>query len=243
MEILVTGGTGTLGSRVVDRLRSQGHTVRVLSRSGKPGVVTGDLVKDVGLVAAVAGADVIVHCATGMSDERATRNLVSAAALSGVPHIVYISIVGVDRIPVPYYRQKLRAEAVIAESGLPFTILRATQFHSLVVGLFRAQSRMPVLVVPAVAVQPIDVGEVADAVVGRAIGEPAGRVPDLGGPEIRQAGEFAAAWQRARGRNRRQVSLRLPGATFRALRSGYNVTHGLPTGTVTFEEYLAASLR
>src|SRR5688500_18613171 len=76
MEILVTGGTGRLGRVVVERLRADGHTVRVLSRSSKPGVITGDLRRDVGLGPAVAGADVIVHCAIGRDHVRATRNLV-----------------------------------------------------------------------------------------------------------------------------------------------------------------------
>lgn len=240
MDILVTGGTGTLGSLVVDRLRSVGHTVRVLSRSRKPGVVTGDLLYGESLSAAVAGVDSIVHCATGRNDARATTNLLRAAGSAGVPHIVYISIVGIDRIPFVYYRQKLRAEAVLSGSGLPFTILRATQFHTLLAGIFDVQHRLPVLFVPAVPVQPVDAAEVADILALLATGEPAGRVPDVGGPEIRPAQDFALEWQRAEGDSRRQVLLRLPGATFRALRAGHNVVRGLPTGSGTFGTYLAS---
>lgn len=240
MEILVTGGTGTLGRLVVERLRTAGHTVRVLSRSTKPGVVTGDLRRGVGLAPAVTGADVIVHCATGRDDARATRNLVLAAKAAGAPHLVYISIVGVDRIPFSYYVQKLRSEALITASGLPFTILRATQFHNLVAGIFDAQRRLPALFVPAVSVQPVEVSEVADMLAGLAVEPAAGRVPDFGGPEVRPASEFAAAWQRHEGRQRRQVPVSLPGGTFRALRAGPNVTTGTPSGSVTFERYLAA---
>lgn len=244
MEILVTGGTGNLGALVVERLRSAGHTVRVLSRSTKPGVVTGDLQRDVGIQRAVAGVDVIVHCARGRNDVQSTKNLVRAALSSGSSqHLVYISIVGVDRIPFVYYRQKLQAEAVISGSGLPFTILRATQFHTLVAGIFDAQRRLPLLVVPSVSVQPVEVSEVADVLTGLALGEPAGRVPDFGGPEIRPAREFAEAWQQVEGRRRRLMPLRLPGGTFRALRAGYNVTRGLPTGSITFGEYLASRHR
>ena len=243
MEVLVTGGTGTLGSIVVDRLRSAGHIARVLSRSAKAGVVTGDLRKNLGIGPAVTGVDVIVHCATGRGDVSATKNLVHAARSSGNPHLVYISIVGVDRIPFSYYRQKLQAEAVISGSGLPFTILRATQFHTLVAGIFDAQRKVPLLVVPSVSVQPVEVSEVADVLAGLAVAEPAGRVPDFGGPEVRPAHEFASAWQRAEGQYRHQVPLRLPGGTFRALREGRNVTSGLPTGSVTFDEFLAARKR
>lgn len=240
MEILVTGGTGTLGRLVVERLRTAGHTVRVLSRSSKPGVVTGDLRRGVGLAPAVTGVDVIVHCARGRDDARATRNLVLAARAAGAPHLVYISIVGVDRIPLPYYTQKLRSEALVTASGLPFTILRATQFHNLVAGIFDAQRRFPVLFVPDISVQPVDVSEVADVLAGLALAPAAGRVPDFGGPEVRPASEFAAAWQRFEGRKRRLVPLRVPGRTFRALRAGHNLTSGTPSGSVTFEDYLAA---
>ena len=156
---------------------------------------------------------------------------------------MYISIVGVDRIPLGYYRQKLRAEAVISASGLPFTILRATQFHTLVAGIFDAQRRLPVLIVPAVAVQPVEVAEVADALAALAVGPPAGRVPDFGGPEALPARDFAAAWQRAEGRTRRVILLRLPGGIFRALRAGRNLTRVTPTGSVRFEEFLASRSR
>lgn len=243
MEILVTGGTGTLGALVVERLRAAGHTVRVLSRSTRPGVVTGDLRRDVGVAEAVAGVDVIVHCATGRNDVLSTKNLVRAALASGIPHLVYISIVGVDRIPFFYYRQKLRSEAVISGSGLPFTILRATQFHTLIARIFDAQRRLPLLVVPAVSVQPVEVSEVADALTRLAVSEPTGRVPDFGGPETRPARRFAETWQRAEGRHQRLVPLRLPGGTFRALRAGHNTTSGTPTGSVTFEEYLTTRRR
>lgn len=240
MEILVTGGTGTLGRLVVERLRTAGHTVRVLSRSMKPGVVTGDLRRGVGLGPAVTGADVIVHCATGRDDARATRNLVLAAKAAGSPHLVYISIVGVDRIPMPYYTQKLRSEALVTASGLPFTILRATQFHNLVAGIFDVQRHLPALFVPAVSFQPVEVSEVADVLAGLAVGPAAGRVPDFGGPEVRPARDFAAAWQRSEGRQRRLVAVTLPGRTFRALRAGHNLTSGTPSGSATFEDYLAA---
>ncbi|WP_354496066.1 NAD(P)H-binding protein [Mycetocola sp. 2940] len=243
MEILVTGGTGNLGRLVVDRLRAAGNSVRVLSRSSRPGVVTGDLVRNVGLGPAVAGADVLVHCATGRNDARATANLLSAAQAAGSPHVVYISIVGVDRIPFFLYRQKLRSETLIANSGLPFTILRATQFHTLVASIFDAQRRLPVLFVPSVMVQSVDVSDVADALAALATGAAAGRVADLGGPERRPAGAAATEWQKAERHQRRQVTFRVPGGMFRALRAGLNTTPGTRTGSVLFADFLAARSR
>jgi len=105
-RILVTGGTGTLGRQVVPRLREAGCDVRVLSRRTREAAdgieyVTGDLLKDEGTQAAVDGAGIIVHCAGGAKgDDEATRNLVRAASLAGTQHLVYISVVGADRIPI-----------------------------------------------------------------------------------------------------------------------------------------------
>jgi uncharacterized protein YbjT (DUF2867 family) len=138
--ILVTGGSGTLGRGVVDRLLAADHQVRVLSRRPRPagtptalGWVTGELVSGRGLAAAVADVAVIVHCASNPLRPRVdidgTRNLVEAAWAAGIWHLIDISIVGVDRVPYRYYQAKLQAERLIQASGLPWTILRATQFH------------------------------------------------------------------------------------------------------------------
>ena len=144
--IFVTGGTGTLGRLVVPRLRNAGRTVRVLSRRSRETeegieLVTGDLATGEGIEAAVEGAEVIVHLAgTSKGDEAKARHLVQAAWQAGTPHLVYISVVGADRIPVVsgvdramfgYFASKLGAERVMADSGLPWTTLRATQFHDL----------------------------------------------------------------------------------------------------------------
>lgn len=237
-EYLVTGGTGTLGRPVVEQLRERGHSVRVLSRSTRPGVMTGDLVKDTGLGAALTGADVVVHCATGRDDVRATTNLVNAARAANGPHLVYISIVGVDRIPFAYYRAKLAAERVVEQSALPFTILRATQFHNLVDRAFSAQRYLPVLFAPPFSVQPIEVNEVATRLVELATTDASGRVPDIGGPEALAAKELAAMWLSARRRKRAVWPLRLPGKTFGAFRAGANLTLDHAVGIGTFEQFL-----
>src|SRR5258708_27493409 len=144
--LLVTGGTGTLGRQVVSRLREGGHDVRVLSRHPQgptDGVqyVTGDLLQNLGIEAAVDGAQVIVHCAGSQKgDDLATANLVRGASRAGKPHLVYISVVGADRIPVvsqadrlmfSYFASKRAAELVVSNSDLPWTTLRATQFYDL----------------------------------------------------------------------------------------------------------------
>ncbi|MFJ9040787.1 SDR family oxidoreductase, partial [Streptomyces sp. NPDC102406] len=185
--ILVTGGTGTLGRLVTERLGDAGHEVRVLSRHAEPYAV--DLREGgPGLRRAVEGVDVIVHCASTPrgGDERAARHLIEAARDAGVRHVVYISIVGVDRVPLRYYRAKYAVERLVEGSGLGWTVLRTTQFHAFVRTMLRGFARLPVMLLPAgVDDQPIEVAEVADRLAELAQAPPAGRVPDMGGPEVR----------------------------------------------------------
>ncbi|WP_138897656.1 SDR family oxidoreductase, partial [Streptomyces chryseus] len=214
--ILVTGGTGTLGRLVTERLRTDGHEVRVLSRHSRTYPV--DLREGTGLAEAVAGVDTIVHCATTPrgGDELAARHLVEAAGPAGVRHLVYISIVGVDQVPLGYYQSKLAVEKLIEESGLGWSVLRTTQFHDLVLQLLQGSAKLPVMLLPAgVAVQPIEVAEVAARLAELATGAPAGRVLDLGGPEVRSFPELARAYLRASGRRRTLLNVRLAGKAYR----------------------------
>ncbi|MBD0419501.1 NAD(P)H-binding protein [Streptomyces sp. TRM S81-3] len=239
--ILVTGGTGTLGRLVTERLRADGHEVRVLSRRSRPYAV--DLREGGGaLDAALDGVDTVVHCATSPrgGDERAATNLIAAALRAGVRHLVYISIVGVDRVPLGYYRSKLTVERLVEASGLGWTVLRATQFHDLAVRLLDALAKPPVMVLPAgVSDQPVEVAEVADRLAGLAVGEPAGRVPDLAGPEVRTLESLARAYLRATGRRRAVVSVPLAGKAYRGFRAGGHLAPARAVGKRTFEEYLA----
>lgn len=251
--VLVTGGTGTLGRQVVRRLLARHQTVRVMSRRERPAGdrepyewVSGDLVKGRGVGTAVAGARVIVHCATALTggDEAATRHLVRAVRGSATEprHLVYISIVGVDRVPLGYYRQKLRAERVLEDSGLPVTVLRATQFHELVVLMTTSQRWLPVaFALSGVRLQPVDSGEVAERLAELALGEPAGRAEDLGGPQVRTAQDLARSTLEACGRRRRVVPLWLPGRALRGYRAGGHLAPDRAVGRVTFEDHLAAT--
>lgn len=238
--ILVTGGTGTLGRLVTERLRADGHDVRVLSRRSRPYGV--DLREGgAGLDAAVEGVDTIVHCATTQTggDEKAAAHLIAAARRAGVGHLVFISIVGVDRVPFGYYKAKLAIEKMVEESGLGWTVLRATQFHDLPVTLFKALAKSPVMLLPAgVRDQPIEVAEVADRLAELAAGEPAGRVADMGGPEIRTLESLARAYLKATGRRRPVLNVRLWGKAYAGFRSGGHLTTEHPVGKGTFEDYL-----
>jgi uncharacterized protein YbjT (DUF2867 family) len=237
--ILVTGATGTLGRPTVLALRERGHDIRELSR--RPGTnATGDLLEPTTLPAVLAGVDTVVHLSTGKRDVEAATNLIAAATDAHVSHLVLISIVGIERVPYAYYVAKVAIEKSVVDSGIAYTILRATQFHQFIERLLTAQRALPVVFAPSFSLQPVTVEEVAARLAELAVAAPAGRVADLGGPEKREAGDLARAWKRAAGIRRPIVPLRLPGTLFRAWRAGYGMTEAASGGGVgTFDEYLA----
>jgi uncharacterized protein YbjT (DUF2867 family) len=244
--ILVTGGTGTLGRLTVSKLRDKGYMIRVLSRhsrEAKEGIeyVTGDLATDEGIEAAVAGAEIIVHCAgSSKGDEVKAQNLVRAAAQAGTQHLVFISVVGADRANFAYYKSKLASEKVIADSGIPWTTLRATQFHDLILTVVKAMSKLPVIPVPSgFRFQPVDAGEVAARLAELAPGAPAGLVPDLAGPKVYSMKELVRAYLRASHKRRLLMPLWLPGKGAQSLRAGGNLAPERAVGRRTWEEFLA----
>jgi uncharacterized protein YbjT (DUF2867 family) len=258
-RILVTGGTGTLGRLVVPRLRDAGREVRVLSRRSGEGaegveVVNGDLATGEGVEAAVEGADVILHLAgSSKGDEDKARNLVQAVARSGLPsHLVYISVVGADRIPVAsrldrtmfgYFASKLAAERVVAEAGLPWTTLRATQFHDLLLTTAQQMARLPVVPVPAgFRFQPVDADEVAARLTELTLGPPAGLVPDLAGPKVYDMAELVRSYLRASGTHRPILRVPVPGRAAHAFRAGANLAPERAVGRRTWEAFLADKL-
>lgn len=246
-SVLVTGGTGTLGRQLVPRLREAGRDVRVLSRhSHEPGdgieYVTADLLNGEEIEDAVEGVDTIVHLAGGRKgDGEATQNLVRAASRVGVQHLVYISVTAADRIPLGYYRMKLGAERVVADSGLPFTTLRAAQFHDLVLTVVRAMSKLPVIPVPVgFRFQSVDTGDVAARLVELALDKPAGLVPDLTGPKVYEMADLVRGYLRASGKNRLIVPVRVSGKVGRVYRAGENLSlEGAAVGRRTWEGFLA----
>lgn len=249
-EILVTGGTGSLGRLVVARLRDGGRGVRVLSRRGHPGTVPGDLLTGEGLKQAVEGVETIVHCASSPTktrrvDVEGTERLLRAAGRAGAGHFVFISIVGVDRNPYfPYYRMKLEVERIIERSGIPCTILRATQFHEFVLRLIRFLDRLPIMPVPkGFLLQPIDTGEVANRLVELALSLPAGRVPDIGGPQVGTFADFARTYFKVDGRSRGLLEVPVPGKMSKAFREGAHLAPECKYGRITWEEFLGRTVQ
>ena len=253
-RVLVTGGTGVLGRDLVRRLIGvgAGHTVRVMSRQAAPppelhGVEwsVASLRSGRGLREAVAGVDVIVHAATSpfrqthAVDVDGTRRLLTHAAAANVKHFIYVSIVGIDQIPLGYYRSKLAAEGIVARGSVPWTILRATQFHSLLDRQLTLLARFPLSLLPTdFRFQPVDAGEVAARLAEVAIHSPTGRVPDLGGPRVHTMGELARIWLDVRGLRRRIFHLPLPGRVAEGFRRGFNTAPAHADGKITWEEWV-----
>jgi uncharacterized protein YbjT (DUF2867 family) len=245
--ILITGGTGTLGRHVTPLLQDAGCELRVLSRhrhESGDGVayVTGDLLRDEGLSAAVDGVGTVLHLAGGpKGDAEATRNLVRAASHAGVRHLVSISVIGADRVPLGWFRSQLGAEQAVAESGLPWTTLRAAQFHDLVLTVVRKAAALPVVPVPrGLRFQPVDSRDVAVRLVDLSLAAPAGLVPDLAGPSVYAMADLVRGYLRARGKRRPLMPVPMPGQAGRAYRAGENLAlEGAVAGKRTWEDFLA----
>lgn len=228
-----------MGRIVVDHLAAEGKDVRVLSRGRRPQQstdvrhVVGDVQTGDGLDAAMDGVDTIVHCVYP------SEHLVAAAKRAGSPHLVYVSIVGIDRVPFALYRMMLANERLIAESGLPWTVLRATQFHDLIAFLLRMLAKPPVLALPSgLRFQPVDVRDVGARLAQLALGEPIGRAPDFGGPQARALDDLARSYLAIVGKRRSIVPVRLPGKVFGGIRADGLLSSEPAAGTITFEEYL-----
>lgn len=217
-------------------LTASGYAVRLASRGTSPPV---DLVSGAGAVDAVRDIDVVVHLATtnGRRDVAMMRILCRGALDAGGDrlgpnvHLPYLSIVGCDEVPLPYYRHKTEAEQVALNSGLPVTILRSTQFHSLVALIFASQRRLPALVVPDIPMQPIDLADVASREMLELVGGPAaGRVADIGGPQTAPLDRFRAAVATGSGSAGACPTRAASGRTFAAYRAGRHTVPGTAYG-------------
>ncbi|MBB6550150.1 SDR family oxidoreductase [Nonomuraea rubra] len=239
MKIAVAGGTGMTGRLVVEALRARGHAPMALSRG--QGV---DLLDGSGLDAALAGVEAVIDVSNVTTlrksvsvdfFDRAGRHLVGAAARAGVRHLVTLSIVGVDRVKNPYYAGKLRQEEIVRSGAVPWTILRATQFHDFA-GQVLSGVPGPIAVVPAARIQPVAVREVAEALAGLILEAPQAMAPELAGPQVESLVDMTRRLIAAGGARRRPVlPLYLPGGTS----SGRLLpTDSGPRGTQTFADWL-----
>jgi uncharacterized protein YbjT (DUF2867 family) len=242
MRFAVAGGTGWIGKLVVEAAQAAGHSTSIIARS--KGV---DLMNGAGLAEAITGVEAVIDVSnvTTLSRKKsvaffgaATKNLLAAEQEAGVAHHVALSIVGVDRIDSPYYAGKRRQEELIQSGSVPFTILRATQFHEFAAQLIAA-TKGPLVPVPKLKSQPIAAREVAEALVQLAESEPAGMAPDLAGPEVLEMPHMVRQLLEARGSHRRVVTLRIPGAVGKAMAGGGSLPlEPGPRGLETYETWL-----
>jgi uncharacterized protein YbjT (DUF2867 family) len=247
MKIAVAGGTGQTGRLVVDRLSRDGHQPVVLARA-----VGVDLVRGHGLDDALRGVDVVID----VSDVRttsakkstdffrtATVNLLKSAARSGVKHHIALSIVGIDRVRTGYYMGKLAQEHEVTTGPVPWTILRATQFHEFAQQVLD-QVPGPIALVPRMQSQPIAMREVADHLCTLAAGRPQQRPPELAGPKVEFTVDMARRLIARRGQRRVVIPLWLPGPGFKAAANGALLPQAQgPRGAQTFEQWLAGTGR
>jgi uncharacterized protein YbjT (DUF2867 family) len=245
MRIAVVGGTGVVGRHVVDAVRAAGHDPVVIARSVGVDVISGE-----GLDAALTGAKVIVDvgniATSGRAKsvaffDKATANLLAEGSKAGVEHLVTLSIVGCDRVDLGYYFGKRRQEELVLAGPIPFTILRATQFHEFPGQLVERMPMGPVATVPRMRSQPIAAREVGEALAQLAAGEPIGRAPDLAGPEVHQMSDLVRLVLRSRGSRRPVVSLPIPGKMGKALAGGGLLPDEAgPRGRQTFAQWLGS---
>lgn len=246
MKIAIAGGTGTLGRRVAEELRSRGHDVRVLSRSSAEYRV--DLTTGEGLDAALEGCQVVIDVTNNSSRNAAqtlvdgSRRLLEAERAAGVRHHVGMSIVGCEKVPMGYFQVKAEQERVVEQGPVPWSLIRATQFHEYVATMLDTGARWRILPVPRASLQTIASAEVAPVVADVAVGVPLQRRIDVAGPEVADARELARTWRSVTRQRALLLPVPQPGKLGRALRHGV-LTAEQPDvrGTTRFEEWLTAA--
>ena len=175
-------------------------------------------------------------------DLRGTANLIAAAKAGSSPHITYISIVGCDQIPIAYYKAKRKAEQLIQDSGLSWSILRATQFHDLLFQVLKACSKPPAAIVPkGFQFQPVNSGEVAAKLIDITAGQLTGRRPDFGGPRVADIADWMGLFLASSGNRKRIIKASVPGRIGNCFRAGRNTVIDGDRGMATFERFLTTA--
>lgn len=248
MKILITGSTGHLGSFLLKQLSNSDYKVKLTSRrkpdfSGNFEWVYSDLLTGDGLEEAVKDVEVIIHAATSpMKNTKMVEVSGLAKLLSKSQHIknfIYPSIVGIEDIPMKYYSYKYEAEELLKNSFIPYSIVRATQFHSFVENLFLNKPIIGRYIVPkGMKFQSVDTGEFADHLIGFIDKGPQGRADDFGGPEIHSIKEMAEQKIKINNETNKVISFPLTGKLYKSFLIGKNTNENRKQGKITFEEFL-----
>jgi uncharacterized protein YbjT (DUF2867 family) len=250
MEVAVIGGTGSLGKPVVDELAERGDSVRILTRTAPAALAEGvthhpvDLTTGDGLDAALEGVDVVVDSASARRGAHkvlvdGTQHTLEAERRAGVGHHVLISIIGIDDVPMSYYKAKLAQEQAVKDGGIPWSILRASQFHSFVADALDAAAKLRLSLRSSSRVQPVDVRVVARHVAIAVHSGPGGYLPEVAGPEAKTLSEWARASARETERKLIPIAVPMPPQLARPLRAGALTNPSADAGGETFEQWLA----
>jgi uncharacterized protein YbjT (DUF2867 family) len=245
MRIAIVGGTGTLGRAVTEQLRARGHDIRVLSRHAPEYRV--DLATGEGLDTALAGCDVVIDASNDNSKTaestlvEGTKKLLAAEAAASVKHHVGVSIVGCDQVPIRYFRVKTAQERAVESGSVPWTIVRATQFHELISTALAAASRFGLMPLPRGTLQTVAVEDAARAIATVAEQAPQRRRVLVTGPERNDLRDLAKKWRASAHRRVLFLPMPLPGPIGEALRGGA-LTAESPDirGTTSFNAWLEA---
>ncbi|KGR76302.1 nmra-like family protein [Ureibacillus sinduriensis BLB-1 = JCM 15800] len=252
MRILVTGSTGQLGSALLRQLKGSNDEVRITSRRKPEGMgdftwVYSDMLTGEGLEAAVKDVDVIIHTAT--SPTKSSRDIEITGfenflgKLHHIQHFIYPSIVGIEEIPFNYYRLKYEAESLLKSSNIPYTIVRATQFHGFVENLLISKPLFKRYIVPGkMKFQSVDVNEYASHLIDLIHQIPQGRTEDFCGPEILTLKEMANLKIKVNDEDNRVLSIPLAGKLYRSFTEGKNTNSMGKMGKIKFEQYLKNKL-
>ncbi|MFL6059770.1 MAG: SDR family oxidoreductase [Marmoricola sp.] len=244
LKVAVAGGTGVVGTETVRVLEARGHEPVVLARATGVDLVSGD-----GLGERLEGVDAVVDVtSTATTSARtarrffttATGHLLTAGAAAGVGHHVLLSIVGIDDNPFGYYRGKVAQEQAVRSGPVPWTIVRAPQFHEFAAQMIERASFGPLVVVPRMLSAPMAAAEVAGVLVDHLEAGPSGDAPEIAGPRTEEMPDLVRRLLAHRGSRQRAVAARIPGKAGRMMRSGALVPdHPGTVGTQTFDQWLA----
>jgi uncharacterized protein YbjT (DUF2867 family) len=224
MEIAVIGGSGLLGTRLVEELSARGHDVRSLTRRSSRYKV--DLDTGAGLEESIAGCDVVINAVNNSTKNAAavlaggTRRLAEIARRTSLKHHICVSIVGSAEVPLGYFRAKREQELEAERGGCPWTILRSTQFDELLVQTFSRLGAVGVMPLPEAKVQPVAVLEVARTIANLAEGPPHNGYVTMAGPQVRTIRECGRHWIVQEHQRGIILPIPLPGKLGKALRSG-----------------------
>lgn len=251
MKTVITGGTGLLGRALIPLLSDHEAELMIASRHAPEEKALAeiwthfDLETGEGMDEVVSGTGCIFHLASDTHhwsakvDVQGTERLVRAARETGVEHFIYISIVGTDQVPLKYYKVKTRTEEVIRNSGIPYTILRATQFHAFIDQLLQQFLKFPIGLLPQkVQIQPVETEVVARRLHELYQEEPKRSILNIGGPEILEMGDMATSWMKHRGKTKWIIPLPLFGKYHGTLNRGVLTCPEEAVASQTWERWL-----